>query len=179
MKTRITYFLVVICLFSIQGNGHAEPTKKQQPNILFILIDDLGKEWVSSYGAEGIKTPNIDKLAETEMAFENFYSMPQCTPSRITLMTGQYPFRHGWVNHWDVPRWGAGVHFDWTKNPSLAKMMKNAGYKTAAAGKWQVNDFRVQPETMVHQGVESNYVFRDRVVRNKQYKLYISSKKNP
>jgi arylsulfatase A-like enzyme len=126
----------------------------QKPNILFIFADDMGKEWVSSYGAEGIETPNIDRLANTGLTFESFYSMPQCTPSRITLFTGQYPFRHGWINHWDVPRWGGGAHFDWQKNPGIALVMQSAGYKTAAAGKWQVNDFRVQPEAMVSHGFD-------------------------
>jgi arylsulfatase A-like enzyme len=126
----------------------------QKPNILFILLDDMGKEWVSSYNADDIETPNIDKLAKEGMQFNNVWSMPQCTPSRITLMTGQYPFRHGWVNHFDVPRWGHGVNFDSEKNPSLAKIMKKAGYKTCIAGKWQVNDFRLQPEAMVTHGFD-------------------------
>ena len=90
----------------------APPPTVDQPNILFILVDDLGTEWISSYGAAGIQTPAIDRLAAGGMRFTNAYSMPQCTPTRATLLTGQYPFRHGWVNHWDVPRWGAGVHFD-------------------------------------------------------------------
>lgn len=125
-----------------------------KPNILFILVDDLGKEWISSYGAEDIQTPAVDQLAQTGMRFTNFYSTPQCTPSRISLFTGQYPFRNGWINHWDVPRWGGGVHFDPDRNPGIARMMRSAGYKTAAAGKWQVNDFRVQPEAMGTHGFD-------------------------
>lgn len=141
--------LTIICQSYAADSG-----KPKKPNILFILTDDLGKEWVSTYGAEEIKTPNIDQLSQTGMKFKNFYSTPQCTPSRITLFTGQYPFRHGWVNHWDVPRWGGGAHFDWKENPGLARIMKSAGYATAAAGKWQVNDFRVQPEAMVSHGFD-------------------------
>lgn len=132
----------------------AKEKTQQLPNILFILTDDLGKEWVSSYGAEDVKTPNIDNLAKTGLLFENFYSTPQCTPTRVSLLTGQYPFRHGWVNHWDVPRWGGGAHFDWNTNPDIARVMQSAGYKTAAAGKWQINDFRVQPEAMVSHGFD-------------------------
>lgn len=126
----------------------------RKPNILLILVDDLGKEWISAYGAEDIQTPAIDILAQTGMRFTNFYSTPQCTPSRISLFTGQYPFRNGWINHWDVPRWGGGVHFDPDRNPGIARMMRSAGYKTAAAGKWQVNDFRVQPEAMDAHGFD-------------------------
>ena len=129
-----------------------ENTKK--PNILFILLDDMGKEWVSQYNADDINTPTIDKLAKGGMQFNNAWSMPQCTPSRVTFMTGQYPFRHGWVNHYDVPRWGHGANFDSEKNPSVAKIMKNAGYKTCIAGKWQINDFRLQPEAMVTHGFD-------------------------
>ncbi len=125
-----------------------------RPNILFILLDDLGKEWVSAYGAEDIQTPVADSLAAGGIKFNNFYVMPQCTPTRLTLMTSQLPFRHGWVNHWDVPRWGGGAHYDYERNPTIARVMKNAGYTTAVAGKWQVNDFRVQPEAMVEMGFD-------------------------
>jgi arylsulfatase A-like enzyme len=127
----------------------------EKPNILFILADDLGKEWISCYGAEDISTPNIDALAVGGMKFHNAYSMPQCTPSRATLLTGTYPWRNGWVNHWDVPRWGVG-YFDWKqkRNTTVAQLMKIAGYATTAAGKWQLNDFRVDPQAMKDHGFD-------------------------
>jgi len=125
------------------------------PNILFILVDDLGKEWISCYGAEEINTPNIDALAIGGMKFQNAYSMPQCTPSRVTILTGKYPWQNGWVNHWDVPRWGVG-YFDWKKkeNISVARLLKAHGYSTCAAGKWQINDFRIEPEAMRKHGFD-------------------------
>ena len=140
-----------LLLFIIPTLEAREPADK--PNIIFILIDDLGKEWLSCYGGEGVKTPAVDALAENGILFNNAYSMPQCTPSRACFMTGQYPFRNGWVNHWDAPRWGAG-YFDWTKNPSIARSLKSAGYTTGVAGKWQLNDFRTHPEAMVKHGFD-------------------------
>jgi arylsulfatase A-like enzyme len=119
-----------------------------RPNIIFILLDDLGKEWIACYGANDINTPNIDALASAGIQFNNVYSMPQCTPSRMCLLTGQYPYRNGWVNHWDVPRWGS-ARYDVNAYPcNLGLMMRKAGYATAAAGKWQINDFRVEPNAM-------------------------------
>ncbi|MGB2012089.1 MAG: sulfatase-like hydrolase/transferase, partial [Akkermansiaceae bacterium] len=103
IQFRITVF-TLFCIASVTAASAIE----QKPNILFIMLDDLGKEWVSCYGAEDVKTPNIDALAAGGMKFHNAYSMPQCTPSRATLLTGKYPFRNGFVNHWDVPRWGIG-----------------------------------------------------------------------
>ena len=142
----------------ILGCGDTVKTKSTEdgkpPNILFLLVDDLGKEWISSYGAEDIETPNIDALAKSGIKFNNVYSMPQCTPTRVTLLTGQYPFRHGWVNHWDVPRWGGKAHFDETENPSLVNEMQRAGYKTCIAGKWQIDDFRVEPDALVKAGFD-------------------------
>jgi arylsulfatase A-like enzyme len=156
MKIWIPLALLAVALLGCNdsSNTGTSTRKDDRPNILFILVDDLGKEWVSAYGAEDIETPNIDRLAATGMKFDNAYVMPQCTPTRLSFMTGQYPFRHGWVNHWDVPRWGGGCSYDWNRNPSLARVVKDAGYATAVAGKWQVNDFRVQPNAMVDIGFD-------------------------
>ena len=148
--------LLITCVFSISfGELFANQKNAKQPNILFIMLDDLGKEWISCYGAEDIKTPNIDALAAGGMKFNNAYSMPQCTPSRATLLTGKYPWRNGYVNHWDVPRWGVG-YFDWKQreNTTFARLMKDLGYKTCAAGKWQINDFRIEPQAMKKHGFD-------------------------
>ncbi|MEO1011491.1 MAG: sulfatase-like hydrolase/transferase [Bacteroidota bacterium] len=146
-----------ICLLALLNctSGKQDTQENEQPNILFILVDDLSKEWISAYGAEDISTPNIDALAENGMLFNNVYSMPQCTPSRVTLLTGQYPFRHGWVNHWDVPRWGGGAHFDEKKYPCLPLELKKAGYTTCIAGKWQIDDFRVEPDALTKAGFDA------------------------
>lgn len=125
------------------------------PNIIFILLDDLGKEWIHCYGASDIETPNIDALARSGIRFENVYAMPQCTPSRMCLITGLYPYRNGWINHWDVPRWGAGARYDSNSFAcNLGLMMRKAGYATACAGKWQLNDFRVEPQVLDESGFD-------------------------
>jgi len=122
--------------------------RDRRPNIVFIMVDDLGKEYIGCYGSDKAKTPNIDALAAGGMKFDNAYSMPQCVPTRVTLLTGQYPFRHGWVNHYDVPRWAKGCHFDLEQNPCMGRIVKSAGYATCISGKWQINDFRVQPNLL-------------------------------
>lgn len=139
-------------LFAAERSPSGE--RPDKPNILFILADDLGKEWIGCCGAQDIETPHIDSLADGGMRFTNAYVMPQCTPTRLTFLTGQYPFRHGWTNHWDVPRWGSGCHFDPNRNPSLPRILRQAGYATAAAGKWQIDDFRVEPKAMDEAGFD-------------------------
>lgn len=151
--------IYTICTFSMLGLDSCRQDKnikieESRPNIIVILVDDLGKEWISHYGAEDISTPNIDALAQSGISFNNVYSMPQCTPSRVSILTGQYPFRHGWVNHWDVPRWGGGAHFDEKMNPSLGIEMKKAGYSTCIAGKWQIDDFRVEKDALSKNGFD-------------------------
>ena len=153
MNVRV--LIIVSLLFSCKSKITENIGPKQLPNIIFILVDDLGKEWISCYGAQDIETPHIDALAKSGMLFNHVYSMPQCTPTRLTLLTGQYPFRHGWVNHWDVPRWGGGAHYDETRNPSLGIELKKAGYKTCIAGKWQIDDFRVEPDALTNNGFDA------------------------
>ncbi|MCA9174195.1 MAG: sulfatase-like hydrolase/transferase [Planctomycetales bacterium] len=141
------------CLSAVLARAADPAASIDKPNILFIMVDDLGKEWISCYGADGIQTPNIDALAKGGLKFHNAWSMPQCTPTRATLLTGQYPWRTGWVNHWDVPRWGVG-YFDWREYVTFARVMKSAGYSTCAVGKWQINDFRVEPQAMKKHGFD-------------------------
>ena len=139
-----THILSLLTALLITAFGYAKPA---QPNIVFIMVDDLGKDWISCYGADGIETPQIDALAKTGLKFDNAYSMPQCTPTRVTLLTGQYPWRTGWVNHWDVPRWGVG-YFDWRHYTSFPRHLKKVGYTSVIAGKWQINDFRLEPNAL-------------------------------
>jgi len=160
VKRLAGYFVLLLIL-----NG-AALAGAEKPNIIFVLLDDLGKEWIGCYGAVGIETPRIDELSRGGMRFNNAYSMPQCTPSRTCFLTGQYPYRNGWVNHWDVPRWGVG-YFDWTKNPSIGRVMKSAGYKTATAGKWQLNDFREHPDAMVKHGFDEYCMWTGYEANNK------------
>ena len=155
---------------------------KDRPNFVFILIDDLGKEWISSYGAEEIETPNIDYLAQTGIKFNNVWSMPQCTPSRIALLTGQYPHTNGWINHYDVPRWGHGARFDPDRYPVFTRIMQEAGYRTCAAGKWQINDFRLEPEAMIHSGFDEYFMWtggeggNEEISNQRYWDPYIHSK---
>ena len=104
-----------------------------KPNILFILADDLGKEWLSCYGSEH-RTPHLDRLAEQGMRFDHAYVAPLCTPTRHELLTGRYPFRTGWTRHHDSPRWG-GQYFDWNREIAFPRILKSAGYATCMAGK--------------------------------------------
>jgi arylsulfatase A len=109
----------------------------ERPNILFILVDDVGREVLGCYGGESYKTPNIDRLAESGLRFEHAYVMPMCHPTRICLMTGQYPFRLG------EPRWG--VFPKQFEQNSLGNVLKRAGYATAISGKWQLTLLKNDP----------------------------------
>lgn len=150
MNSKYIFAFILVVL----ATSCKQPKSNQKPNFIFILVDDLGKEWFPSYGATEIITPNIDALVKKSIKFNNVYSMPQCTPSRVALITGQYPYENGWVNHYDVPRWGHGANFDADKNPSFAKTLHEAGYKTCIAGKWQINDFRIEPNVMQKVGFD-------------------------
>ena len=151
--SKLIFLFFILPIFLDFTSCTFSDVQKNQPNIIFIMVDDLGKEWISCYGADSIRTPSIDQMAAEGMMFHNAWSMPQCTPTRVTLLTGKYPWKTGWVNHWDVPRWGHG-YFDWKHYKTFATYLKQAGYKTAAAGKWQINDFRLTPDAMAKHGFD-------------------------
>jgi len=107
---------------------HAADAPKQKPNVIVVLSDDVGLSRISCYGAAPFRTPNLDKLAATGLRFERSYSMPLCGPSRGVLLTGQYPFRTGYLGN------NSSV-IDPKRHPTIANVMQQAGYATCAIGK--------------------------------------------
>jgi len=97
-----------------------------RPNIVLILADDAGVETVGAYGSE-YRTPRLDALAREGVRFENAHATPLCTPSRVRLLTGRYSFRN----------YKAFGHLG-RDEPTMAKLLKQSGYRTAVAGKWQL-----------------------------------------
>ncbi len=153
----MTRICALISFFTLAAGASAAPPSRP-PNILLILADDLGREWISCYGSECMKTPAIDNLARNGMRFTNVWATPLCSPTRVELLTGRYPFRTGWTVHHDSPRWG-GQYFDWRREITFARMLKSAGYATAIAGKWQINDLRVQRDALQRHGFDEHCVW--------------------
>lgn len=151
MRTLITFLAVCLGLFA------APVFAKDRPNIILIMADDVSRDWIGCYGAKH-KTPHIDRLASQGLRFNTAWSMPICTPTRVTLLTGQYPFHHGWTRHYDVPRWG-GAGLSWKKFPTFARVLRDAGYATAIGGKWQINNLRTQPDALSQHGFDEHCVW--------------------
>jgi len=142
MQKALIFLLTFCCALSINA--------QQKTSIVYILADDLGYGDLGCYGQTKIETPNIDALAKKGMLFTQHYAMPVCAPSRYCLMTGinsGKAFIRGndeWSERGDVWNFKA-----MEENPSLegqlpipdstitiAKLLKNDGYKTALVGKW-------------------------------------------
>lgn len=131
--------------------------EERPPNIIFIMVDDMGRDWVSCYGADH-QTPHIDRLAEQGIRYTTAWCTPICTPTRVTLLTGQYPCHHGWVQHYDVPRWG-GEGLSPKRFTIFARPLRDAGYATAIGGKWQINHLGKQPDALTHHGFDEHCVW--------------------
>ena len=111
----------------------------QRPNIVVVLVDDVGFSDIGSYGSE-IPTPNIDALAASGLRFTQFYNNARCSPSRAALLTGAYPHQAG-VGHLEpavVPA-SKGIHGRLgDRVVTMAEVLRTAGYFTAMAGKWHL-----------------------------------------
>ena len=116
----------------------ASPAKSQtaMPNIVFILVDNVGWGDFSVYGGT-TRTPRIDKLASEGIRFNNYNVEGQCTPSRSAIMTGRHPIRSG---TWSVvpPAHGKFGLPPWEY--TIAKLFSDAGYATALYGKWHLGN---------------------------------------
>ncbi|QDU58973.1 sulfatase family protein [Aeoliella mucimassa] len=121
--------LLTVALPALLGAAATEP---QRPNVLVIVSDDQGWNDVGYHNSE-LRTPHLDRLAREGVELDCHYVQPQCTPTRVALMTGRYPSRFG-------------LHATHASNdqayaigtPTMARMFKQAGYSTGMSGKWHM-----------------------------------------
>jgi arylsulfatase A-like enzyme len=151
---RIAVCCLLVCLFSTASARAAQ----RPPNVLFVMMDNLGKEWFDCYGSREHCTPNTDRLAAGGLRFENCYVTPVCSTTRHLLLTGRYPFRTGWRIHHDAGIYGGG-YFDWNREVTFARLLQSAGYATAIAGKWQINDLYKQQDALSRHGFDEHFVW--------------------
>lgn len=110
------------------GCTQAPPSEADRPpNIILIMADDLGMETLGSYGGEDYATPRLDQMAAAGMQFQNCYSNPLCTPSRVQIMTGKYNQRNY-----------IGFGLLDPEEQTFGNLMQEAGYATCIVGKWQL-----------------------------------------
>ncbi len=150
---------------AISGLLHGQKTQ-EKPNIIFILIDDMGWEDLNCYGSTFYETPNIDRLAANGIKFTQAYaSCPVSSPTRASVLTGKYPVKTD-VTDWIPGRQnavGPESHHRLICQPfaqqlaleeiTIAEELKKAGYRTASIGKWHLGGDQFLPQ---YQGFDTN-----------------------
>jgi arylsulfatase len=131
---RLAFFASVICAIAAPASA-----QQPQPNIPFILADNVGYGDIGAYGGgelRGSPTPRIDQLAAEGLRLTQFLVEPGCTPSRAALMTGRYSIRSGLSL---VAVEGTDISLP-AREITMAEMLRDAGYATAIFGKWHLGD---------------------------------------
>ena len=135
-----------LILLSLQGTVTVRQLQNSKPNIILILTDDMGYGDISCYGGKFAPTPNVDKMAKEGIRFTSYYSSsPICSPSRTGILTGMAPAK------WNITsflqkkadnRKCEQADFLDPAAPSIAKLLKSAGYTTGHFGKWHMGGGR-------------------------------------
>ena len=127
MKTGVFFCLIILASCHKTSSDDVLPYQ-EKPNIILILGDDVGYELFTCNGGQSYSTPAIDNLAQQGMRFTQCHACPNCSPTRIELLTGKYGFRN-------YITWG---YLD-PSQKTIANMLRDGGYKTCVAGKWQLD----------------------------------------
>ena len=153
------FYIILACLTLITACQNQDPLLK--PNVLFILADDLGYHDLGCMGSEYYETPNIDRIGLEGMIFTHGHATCQvCSPSRASIMSGQFPARHGITDFIGAPsgeRWRTKKRHtrmlpaEYLHNlphefTTLPEALKEEGYKTFIAGKWHLGSEGSYPE---------------------------------
>lgn len=124
MKPRLSYSAALVAMLTCP----ALKAENHPVNIVLIMADDMGYECLSSNGSLSYQTPHLDRLASHGIRFTHCIAQPLCTPSRVKIMTGKYNYRNyeyfGYLN---------------PNQKTFGNYLKEAGYSTCIAGKWQLN----------------------------------------
>ncbi len=145
---QLPHFLLAICALT----GAASAADAPRPNIVYLLVDDLGFADVGFNGSKDIRTPQIDKLAKEGAILADFYVQPVCSPTRAALLTGHYATHTG---VYSIVRPGAPWGLPLAER-TLPQSLREAGYTTAICGKWHLGEFK--PDyTPTHRGFEHQY----------------------
>jgi arylsulfatase A-like enzyme len=136
-------FLIVFTFYSCKNDKPSQVESTKQPNIVFVLVDDLGYADVGFNGSKYFETPNLDALAKESLVLDNAYMYPTCSPSRTAIFTGKQSFRTG---VYTVPVLEKGtaeenIFSRWTvgkEHPIYAEPLAEAGYKSIHIGKYHI-----------------------------------------
>ncbi len=142
IRARPFYFFhvaVVLSLLFSNSIAAQNPAPSARPNIVFIVVDDLGYGELGCYGGKDIPTPNVDRLSESGVRFTSGYvTAPFCAASRAALLTGRYQTRFGFeFNPIGAQNAEPGIGLP-TKEMTIADRLRDVGYKTGMFGKWHL-----------------------------------------
>ncbi|TKG96306.1 DUF4976 domain-containing protein [Puteibacter caeruleilacunae] len=127
---KYTLSLLPLALLSACGNQQQKPQPQQRPNILFIMTDDHTTQAMSCYGSQLIETPNLDRIANEGIRFNNCYvTNAICAPSRAVILTGKFSHQNGVINN--------AAEFDGSQQ-TYPKLLQKVGYQTSMIGKWHL-----------------------------------------
>ncbi|NJX14304.1 sulfatase [Tamlana crocina] len=155
------YGFIALAFLACKNKPSDATSSQKKPNILFILVDDLGYHDLGVTGSKFYETPNVDKLANEGVIFTNGYAASRvCSPSRASIMTGKFTARHGitdWIGAKTGEDWRSRQRHDKLlpadyvhelphKDITIAEAFRSNGYKTFFAGKWHLGGQGSLPE---------------------------------
>lgn len=174
----VILFIAINSFSAVNAQSQSKAQNNSKPNVIYIFADDLGYGEIGCYGQKRIKTPNIDRLAAEGMKFTQHYvGTPVCAPSRCNLLTGQNS-GHAYVRgNYGLPGYEenkteTGSFPIPESTPTIANVFKQAGYATAAIGKWGLGNYDNSGDPQKH-GFDLFYGFYDQRHAHNHYTTHL------